>query len=685
MVVVLVVALLPRVFYPVSRPSQWYARSVQFIYDVTHGAWGETIYSEHPGVTTMWLSGIALHLAGVTPQLGAEGAFVDPNTITAYHSLIGVLPLALVISGLILLGYVLLERLFDRAVAFSAAMLIALDPFFLSNSKVLHVDGLLTAFMATSALALLVYLRERRRGWLLLSGALGGLALLTKSPALFLLPYTALCLGVGFLFQREVGLGRTLLAGLLWVGVGVAVYFALYPAMWVDPLGTPRTIYGWAALNIEQPHLNPLYFRGQVIDHDPGLAYYLWTWGYKLTSVVWVFGLVGLLYAAADPRRARHERLTVGLLLAFAVFFTWQMVLGAKKLPRYLVPAFPAVDVIAGVGLVWWVRRVARGRARVAQAGVFLALALQVVLVLPLHPYYDTYFNALLGGAEPGIWTLSTQWQGEGVDLAGRLLNHVPRAEEQRAGSNKTVMFRQYYVGKPVRVGEEAEWYVFALNNVTRREDPQLWDFYRRRDPWAVVRLNGVPYVWIHHAARRPQEVLDVTFGSHIVLSGYDVAPGPYHPGDEVPLQLHWHALDAPEGDYTVFVHLLDEAGNLVAQQDNPPLRGRRPTTTWVADETLVDPYDVSLPPDLEPGRYALTAGLYRLENLERLPVRDAEGHSRPERRVVLQGIRVTRDPRLPRATFAWVVALLVVGVAVVVLRREPRVRRSPTGAPFKS
>ena len=65
---VLLVAFLPRAIYPVSRPAQWYVRSVMFIHSVTEGAWGETVYSEHPGVTTMWLSGVALRLAGVLPE-----------------------------------------------------------------------------------------------------------------------------------------------------------------------------------------------------------------------------------------------------------------------------------------------------------------------------------------------------------------------------------------------------------------------------------------------------------------------------------------------------------------------------------------------------------------------------------------------------------------------------------------
>ena len=132
---------------------------------------------------------------------------MDPESLTAWESTIGVLPLALVIAALIALSYLLLERLFSRTAALAAALLMALDPFFIANSKVLHVDGLLAAFMSSSALALLVFVSERRHRWAILSGVLGGLALLTKSPALFLLPYMALCLGIGVLADRAANCG----------------------------------------------------------------------------------------------------------------------------------------------------------------------------------------------------------------------------------------------------------------------------------------------------------------------------------------------------------------------------------------------------------------------------------------------------------------------------------------------
>ena len=74
--------------------------------------------------------------------------------------------------------------------------------------------------------------------------------------------------------------------------------------------------------------------------------------------------------------------------------------------------------------------------------------------------------------------------------------------------------------------------------------------------------------------------------------------------------------------DYTVFVHLVDSDGHLVAQHDSQPWwEVSLPTSTWEPGEELRDQHRLSLPPDLLPGTYLLRVGAYDWETLERLPV----------------------------------------------------------------
>lgn len=81
--------------------------------------------------------------------------------------------------------------------------------------------------------------------------------------------------------------------------------------------------------------------------------------------------------------------------------------------------------------------------------------------------------------------------------------------------------------------------------------------------------------------------------------------------GSVVPVTVGWRGLGLTEVSYTGFVHLLDDAGRVVAQDDHIPLQGRRPTTTWAAGEVIEDTYTLSLPADLAGGRYRLEIGLY--------------------------------------------------------------------------
>lgn len=126
-------------------------------------------------------------------------------------------------------------------------------------------------------------------------------------------------------------------------------------------------------------------------------------------------------------------------------------------------------------------------------------------------------------------------------------------------------------------------------------------------DVLAVQRIYALP-----GAAVRVDAVLsDAVSGAMIRLAGYELQPGP-----RTRLTLYWQSL-APvlDADYTVFVHVLDAAGRIVAQADSQPRGGASPTSLWQENEVIADPYTFDLPP----GEYALAVGLYDAETGERL------------------------------------------------------------------
>ncbi len=77
---------------------------------------------------------------------------------------------------------------------------------------------------------------------------------------------------------------------------------------------------------------------------------------------------------------------------------------------------------------------------------------------------------------------------------------------------------------------------------------------------------------------------------------------------DAIVLQVAWHAEDHPQRDLSVFVHLLDANGSVIAQDDHSaPVYGWRPLTTWAAEEVVRDVYSL---PRL-PNAARISYGLY--------------------------------------------------------------------------
>ncbi|MFI5268140.1 MAG: ArnT family glycosyltransferase [Chloroflexota bacterium] len=66
--------------------------------------------------------------------------------------------------------------------------------------------------------------------------------------------------------------------------------------------------------------------------------------------------------------------------------------------------------------------------------------------------------------------------------------------------------------------------------------------------------------------------------------------------GQQLDVQLHWLPRQALGQDYSVFVHVLDGNGKLVAQADGPPVKGQWPTRYWLPGVPVDDGRAVALP-----------------------------------------------------------------------------------------
>jgi 4-amino-4-deoxy-L-arabinose transferase-like glycosyltransferase len=491
---------------------KWVCRSINFYRGLQSGHLDQTLQKGHPGVVTMWLGtpwmgidpaqpwleicrnpSVSDMIAQVSAQTPAElGGFL-------FAARRGVAVLTSLAIGA---AFLLLARLFNRDVALIASALILFDPFYLAHSRFLHLDAITTSFLFLSVLSLLVALREEHRGFLIASGALSGLAMLNKSPAMITMPFAASVITIYGVAQRR-SLGWLIRRGCTWVVPAALVYVLCWPAMWVQPGQTLFTVFDTALFYAGNPHTNSNFFWGAP-RADPGPLFYPVALAFRLTPWTMLGGLLGLPWLV---RRHRH-RSTLWALGSFVVVYAVFMTLGQKKFDRYLLPAFPCVQTIAAVGLLGageWVL----STWRVPPPRMFLALALSVLIlilgatmVLPHAPYYLTYYNPWLGGPRAAVRTLLVGW-GEGLDLGAAYLNTLSDIESRQATARALPGFAPLFDGRAADENSYdaamTDYVVSYLNEVQRRLSPDLLArYYDIGDPLYTGQIKGIDYVWVY-------------------------------------------------------------------------------------------------------------------------------------------------------------------------------------------
>jgi hypothetical protein len=148
-------------------------------------------------------------------------------------------------------------------------------------------------------------------------------------------------------------------------------------------------------------------------------------------------------------------------------------------------------------------------------------------------------------------------------------------------------------------------------------------------------------------APAEPEHRLDASLENVAQLIGYslqvaDPVTGPVA-GQDLDVTLYWQATNPrpQDTDYKVFMHVLDETGQVIAQHDGEPAAGRMPTRTWRRGDTVVDTHRVVWLQPSYTGQATIVVGLYDFQTGERVPALDGQGQRLPHDRVVLGEIKV--------------------------------------------
>lgn len=147
---------------------------------------------------------------------------------------------------------------------------------------------------------------------------------------------------------------------------------------------------------------------------------------------------------------------------------------------------------------------------------------------------------------------------------------------------------------------------------------------YKAADSWKGD-VRFVIYATQQPTSNWPVQPMDVLLSDQIRLTGKALSTQEVDSGDVLQLQLNWQAERTPDADYTVFVQLLDERDQVIAQHDAPPVSGDRPTGGWQPGEQVSDKHGLLVPAGTAPGDYRLIAGMYDPQSGNRLPVNESD------------------------------------------------------------
>lgn len=157
---------------------------------------------------------------------------------------------------------------------------------------------------------------------------------------------------------------------------------------------------------------------------------------------------------------------------------------------------------------------------------------------------------------------------------------------------------------------------LLASNAVTRFDDEQFGACRLLR----AARLGGAPLA-AAATAGGPIELIDAALPQSDART--------LQSGGEVNLVLYWRARSSVEESYTVFAQLFAAGADsqvLIAQQDNLPVRGLAPTTSWQPGSVIRDPYNIALPEDADVDDSGLTLHVGLYTEAGRVPLRLADG-----------------------------------------------------------
>lgn len=514
------------VFLTVDEKT-WIVRSYEFIRAFKDVRFNDMLQTTHPGVTTLWASGLA-----ITAKIFLSHIPFTSNTLIVFVKT-AQFPIAFTNTLIVPILYLVMKRVFPRPVAVLAGLFIALDPLIIGYSRVIHVDALLGSFLTLAILFTMLYARDLSRKWLLLCALFSTLALLTKVPAIFIAPFI-LCAIILFQWKSilKPSFITTIVSDLtLWILLIITLVLLAWPALLFvpNPTGNVLSIKRDVVVAATTPHnmieeysLKPLHYVAALLDRS--------------TPVSFIGSLIGIVGIVVSLKKRLMNREAVAILI-YIVGFVVMMTLGAKKGDRYILPVFFALNILAAYGIFWACNLVVNMKIRrfVLCSTIFLSASYLLAVVISYHPYEVAYANPLF----PNNLSEELGW-GQGLDQVAAWLNeNYPNAgvaswypEELGAYTSARVLHINSHQQNQIR-------FVVLYRNMFGREPSHyandfIDEYYKKQDPVFVARIHGLDFAWVYEKPSYSNTVGDLTGNvivaqevevTHEGLAGFDILP----------------------------------------------------------------------------------------------------------------------------------------------------------------
>ena len=352
-------------------------------------------------------------------------------------------------------------------------------------------------------------------GWTWAASFFLGLALLTKANA-FLLYIPVLGLwAVSFLGSRsgnprpgEIAGVRKSRSPFLSLGILIlvppAMFIGLWPWIWPDPISR---IAEFVAFHWRHP-LVFVYYLGQQVPLAP------WHYPFVLTFLTVPLAVLVPLGAGLFSILLRPDRVRVYLLFNFLFPL---LLIANPPVPKYdgvrlFLPAFPFLGIIAGIGvrhLTLWAGRIRGGKWVLPVYLLLFSLTVYSSLVR-IHPYQSSYYNELVGGIDGAVKRgFEAEFWGNATRAVLPWLNAHPGHTywvylvdlEPRLLWAFDLYKADGLLDPAVRFGNKDNSDFLVLLIRQGFFSPQMWDYYRNREPVYSVRLSQTPLVNVYRLA----------------------------------------------------------------------------------------------------------------------------------------------------------------------------------------